>query len=292
MSSKSALGLNRKEGRSLYFYYYAIKNGAFIFIAFSILMLSVIGSPITESLRGTFLDLATHTVKLTVRPFQTVSLLLKNSASYLQLNSKYMELKSKVEELEHWEAIARQFFNENAKLRTALHMGPKEGIQFITAEAYDQIKNKDSHTLLIDAGRAQGVEKDQVVVSNLQIIGRVIDVGERSARVLLINDIKSRVPAVTEVSQNEGILSGSKFNQLILSLSKGDRASEVGEFVFTTGKGGIFPKGYKIGTIESIDGDKIVVHSAIDWDNINYVQVITSPLEDIVRDKEEKGEIS
>lgn len=281
MSNKGALGLHRKEGRSLYFYYYAIKHGLFIFISLVILMLSILRSPLSESLRSAFLDLATRTVSVTMKPFQTMALLLKNSASYLQLNTNYMNLKSKVEELEHWEAIARQLFNENANLRKALHMAPKEAVQFITAQAYEQLKHQNSHTLFIDAGKLHGVQKDQIVVSNLQIIGRIIDVGERSARVLVITDNKSRVPAITEVTHNEGILSGSAQNHLVLSLSKGDKPAEIGELVFTTGKGGIFPKGYKIGRIEAINGEIITVQSDIDWNTINYVQVITTPLDEM-----------
>lgn len=288
MSTKGALGLNRKEGRSLYFYYYAIKNAAFLCASFILLVLSILGNPVTSTIQGAFLDLATNTVSVTVRPFQTIALFVKSGVSYLQLNSKYLELKSKMEELEHWEAIARQFFNENAKLRHALHMAPKEAFQFVTAQAFEQLKHKNSHTLFIDAGAIHGVKKNQIVVSNLQIIGRIIDVGTRSARVLLITDGKSRVPAITEVSHNEGILLGTKSRKLILSLSKGDRSPEPGEFIFTTGKGGIFPRGYKIGSIESIEGEKITIHSDIDWDNIDYVQVITTPLESLEGDNKER----
>lgn len=288
MSTKGALGLNRKEGRSLYFYYYAIKNAAFLFASFILFLLSILGSPITSTIQGAFLDLATNTVSMTVRPFQTIGLFVKSGASYLQLNSKYLELKSKMEELEHWEAIARQFFNENAKLRSALHMAPKEAIQFITAQSFEQLKHKNSHTLFIDAGATHGVKQNQIVVSNLQIIGRIIDVGPRSARVLLITDGKSRVPAITEVSHNEGILLGTKSRKLVLSLSKGDRSPEPGEFIFTTGKGGVFPRGYKIGSIEAIEGEKITVHSDIDWDNIDYVQVITTPVESLEGESTER----
>ncbi len=289
MSTKGALGLNRKEGRSLYFYYYAIKNATFLSASFVLLALSILGNPVTSTIQGAFLDLATKTVSVTVRPFQTIALFVKSGVSYLQLNSKYLELKSKMEELEHWEAIARQFFNENAKLRSALHMAPKEAFQFITAQSFEQLKHKNSHTLFIDAGTTHGVKKNQIVVSNLQIIGRIIDVGPRSARALLITDGKSRVPAITEVSHNEGILLGTKSRKLFLSLSKGDRSPEPGEFIFTTGKGGIFPRGYKIGSIEAIEGEKITVHSDIDWDNIDYVQVITTPIEDIEGESKERA---
>ena len=64
------------------------------------------------------------------------------------------------------------------------------------------------HTVLVDAGAERGVAKGMAAVNERGLVGRVIEVGRRSARVLLLTDFNSRVPVMVEPSRDQAILAG------------------------------------------------------------------------------------
>lgn len=104
-------------------------------------------------------------------------------------------------------------------------------------------------TVLINAGREQGITKGQAVVDERGLLGRVINLGNRSARVLLLTDLNSRIPVMIEGANLKAILVGDNSGQPVLEyLPPGSRIT-VGTRVVTTPDGGVFPPGVPIGTI-------------------------------------------
>ena len=107
------------------------------------------------------------------------------------------------------------------------------------------------HTVLINAGRAQGITKGQAVVDERGLLGRVIGSGNRSARVLLLTDLNSRVPVMIEGANLKAILAGDNSGRPTLDyLPPGTRIT-AGARVLTTPDGGVFPPGVAIGTISA-----------------------------------------
>jgi rod shape-determining protein MreC len=80
-------------------------------------------------------------------------------------------------------------------------------------------------------------------------VGRVVQLGERSARVLLVTDFNSRVPVMGEASGLRAILFGDRDDLGTLTdlPERGDFI--LGERVLTSGEGGIFPRGIVVGEI-------------------------------------------
>jgi rod shape-determining protein MreC len=104
-------------------------------------------------------------------------------------------------------------------------------------------------TVLINAGRDQGITKGQAVVDERGLLGRVINLGNRSARVLLLTDLNSRIPVMIEGANLKAILVGDNSGQPVLEyLPPGSRIT-VGTRVVTTPDGGVFPPGVPVGTI-------------------------------------------
>ena len=86
--------------------------------------------------------------------------------------------------------------------------------------------------------------KGQEVISGYGLVGRVVEVFERSARVLLISDYISRVPVKILETRERAILSGTNENNKLMLLF-----SEQGQFirpymtVVTSGDGDVFSEG-------------------------------------------------
>ncbi|MFX4941244.1 rod shape-determining protein MreC, partial [Acinetobacter baumannii] len=79
---------------------------------------------------------------------------------------------------------------------------------FITARVVADPGGPFVRTVLTTAGRRHGVRKGQAAMAGPGLIGRVIEVGEWSSRVLLITDLNARIPVVMENSRQRAVLSG------------------------------------------------------------------------------------
>ncbi len=104
-------------------------------------------------------------------------------------------------------------------------------------------------TVLLNAGRGQGITKGQAVVDERGLLGRVITTGNRSSRVLLLTDLNSRIPVMIEGANLKAILVGDNTGQPVLEyLPPGSRIT-IGTRVITTPDGGVFPPGVPVGVI-------------------------------------------
>ena len=108
------------------------------------------------------------------------------------------------------------------------------------------------------------------------LVGRVIQLGEYSSRILLITDFNSRVPVMGEVSGVRAILYGGRDGLGGLTdLPERDEFVE-GERILTSAEGGAFPRGLVVGEARKVGGDWRVKFSMADRDG-GYVQMIPPP---------------
>ena len=97
------------------------------------------------------------------------------------------------------------------------------------------------HAALINGGTQQGISPDLAVVSQHGLVGRVVESGKTSSRVLLLNDINSRVPVIAETTREKSILAGSNGGMPTLAYLAANSKIAVGERIVTSGDGGVFP---------------------------------------------------
>lgn len=102
---------------------------------------------------------------------------------------------------------------------------------------------------LLDKGSNDRVRKGMAVVTPLGVVGQVVSVTARSAKVLLITDPNSGVDVLVQRTRARGIVSGSLDNGPILKYVKRSEDIQVGDRLITSGLDGIFPKGMMVGTV-------------------------------------------
>lgn len=103
---------------------------------------------------------------------------------------------------------------------------------------------------MIAAGMADGVTRDLPVIGADGLIGRTIEVGTNSARVLLLTDAKSRVPVIVQRTGQAGLAAGRGLPSIILVDRIGpDVPLVAGDRVVTSGDGGVFPPGVLVGVV-------------------------------------------
>lgn len=183
------------------------------------------------------------------------------------------ELEARVQELARYEAAARSMavrLEAYESMLSAMGEPPARGA---TARVVSEVNGPFSETLLANAGRAQGVEPDAIALNEGGVVGRVTHLGERSSRILMVTDFNSRIPVMGENSGVRAIVFGDGDGLGTLS----DRPEEdpflSGERILTSGEGGLFPRGYMVGTAELRDGRWRVVFSMTET-NGGFVRLI------------------
>ncbi len=162
-------------------------------------------------------------------------------------DERIIALEAEVEELSRWRAAAISMAERLETYEQILNIQGEPPVRGVTARIVAESDGPFSETLLANAGRQHGVEQGFVAVNSGGLVGRVIELGERSSRILNVTDFNSRVPVMGEISGLRAILYGGRDGIGILT----DRP-EVGDFIegeriLTTGEGGVFPRGIVAG---------------------------------------------
>ncbi len=177
--------------------------------------------------------------------------LLAHITGQAQNETRIRELEAKVRELSQYELAARsmaQRLEAYESMLNALGEPPRKGV---TARIVAEPTGPFYETMLANAGRAQGVRTDYISVNEGGLVGRVIEVGETSSRILLVTDYNSRIPVLGEKSGVRAILFGDRDGDGVLDDRPENDPFVPGERVLTSGEGGVFPRGLTVGKVFS-----------------------------------------
>ena len=172
------------------------------------------------------------------------------------VDSEKLELKNRIREMERELAELDEARIENDRLRILLGFRQKAKRFSIPALVVGRDPNNWSSVVFIDKGEKNGVVNDMVVISGHGLVGRIRESGTTMAKVMLINDIDSKIGAIEQKSREQGLLIGIPegrckliYLPLDLDIRKGDR-------ILTSGMGGIYPKGILIGRVAEVAKEK------------------------------------
>ncbi|TAH53668.1 MAG: rod shape-determining protein MreC [Chloroflexota bacterium] len=136
--------------------------------------------------------------------------------------------------------------------------------------------------ITIDQGRAENVAVGMPVITPAGLVGRVTEVGEHWARVLLLNDTTSSVNAVVQSTRATGVVQGQgQGSELLIMryLPLGDSVKE-DDLILTSGIGGAFPKRLVIGQVIQVrqrDTDlftEAIIRPSVDLSRLEFVLVM------------------
>ena len=106
--------------------------------------------------------------------------------------------------------------------------------------------------LVIDLGSNQGIAPGMPVMSDVGLVGRIIEVNASSSKVLLITDPNSAVNVIVQGSRVLGVLQGVDGSNPVVNYLTQDAVISPGDIVLTSGLGESLPKGLVIGQILSV----------------------------------------
>ena len=143
-----------------------------------------------------------------------------------------------------------------------------------------------SRILTLDVGSSAGVEVNMPVITSEGLVGRITEVGRNWSRVETVTEANTSVGAMVERTNDVGVCAGSfelaSEGRCVLNYLTADSAAAVGDRVFTSGLGSVYPKGLVIGYIDSIELNpytrnlSVTVKCAADYSQLSRVMVLTA----------------
>lgn len=172
--------------------------------------------------------------------------------NYRRLSKENRLLKEKLNFITTQLVQLREAQQENERLNALFSF--KKKMQFATMPV--KVIGKDSsnwtNTLILDKGKLDGIVVDTPVVSSAGLVGKIIETGQKSSRAILLTDPNSRVSVIVQRTREEGILYGLGRNLCRLRYLPVGAEVKSGDFVVSSGFGGVYPKGLLVGTVVKV----------------------------------------
>ncbi len=168
-------------------------------------------------------------------------------------------------------------------LEKMLELRDRVDLRTTAAQIIGAAAMPDFRTLTIDKGTRDGLGPDMAVIAPAGVVGRLVTPSARSAKVQLLIDRNAAAGAIVERTRAQGVVVGGGGNER-LQMQYVSEASDVavGDVVVTSGIDGIYPKGFIIGRVETVEKNgpafkRIVVKPAVDFSQLEEVLVVLTP---------------
>ena len=248
-----------------------------IVVAFGLMLLGKAETVLVERIRAGVVDFVAPIMSLLSRPAATVNDAIEDINELSRLRQENARLRLQNERLVQWQAVARKLSGENDQFRRLLRFVPEPSVHFTSARVVADSGGVFVRSIIVAAGAREGIAKGQAVVTGDGMAGRVVAVGDRSARVLLLTDLNSRVPVVLEDSRERAILAGDNSASPQIQFLRQNAAVNTGDRVITSGHGGVLPPGLPIGIVSSLGEGGIRVRLFVDLTRLEFVRILDYP---------------
>jgi rod shape-determining protein MreC len=246
-----------------------------VLIVFSVfLMLLGRATPLVpEEARMTLSDALAPLYAVVNAPLRAVRASFRSVGDVVSLQADNDRLRLENERLRHWYDVAMALDAENATLKGNLRWVPDPTLSYVTARVVADAGGVYARSVLLSVGPHSDIRRGEIALDAAGLAGRVTEVGARSARVLLITDMNSRIPVVLEKNRARAILVGDNGpNPKLMYLPDGVRAEE-GERVVTSADANAFPAGLLVGTVHYVANGQPALAPAADLGRLEILRI-------------------
>lgn len=216
-------------------------------------------------------------------PFTLLRLIRREIGGIIFYHSNLLQnerLKREVDLLKQKLNSARELSLENSRLKELLSLKEKSAHQLIAATVIARSPESWSSVVIINKGRQSGIRNGFVVINYSGLVGRVVETGVYTSKVMLINDPALSVSGLLQRSRQEGLVSGTLGSTLVMKYLPVDADIQVSDIIVTSGLTPAYPKGLMIGTVTKIDEEfsglsrYAIIKPAVKLSDIEEVLVI------------------
>ena len=232
-------------------------------------------------------DGLTYSEKIITYPFNYIKENIKEYKKLKDVNKNNNILETSIDRIDSIEAENIELRRQLEKLKEELNINyTLSDYEYLNATVVSRNVGYWHNKITINKGTYNGVEKDMVVISSKGLIGKVIKTSTFTSDVRLIttSDTSNKISVHISNGDNNlyGLINSYDYNKNVLELEGISNTKDVniGDYVYTSGLGGVFPTGILIGIVEEITTDSydlakiIKVKPSADFNDINYVSIL------------------
>jgi rod shape-determining protein MreC len=227
-----------------------------------------------QEVRNVISDTVVPVIGVLAKPVDALSAAGRWAHEMVSLRKDNVRLAADNARLQQWQGAATELASENAKLRALLRFAPASRQAYTSARVAADATSPYSRSVIITSGRDQNVQEDSAVVNEAGLVGRVVEPGRKTSRVLLLTDMNSRIPVISQESRERAIAGGNNSDMLSLNYLPENSRLRVGETIITSGDGGVLPPGLPVGVVTKIEKGVATVKPFADDYRLEYVSVI------------------
>lgn len=199
---------------------------------------TLLGSAVTEGFYG-----FSHGVKDTTAMYIDLINIKKNNRD---LKSSNNELQTRLEKM-------NELLIENDRLRGLLAFKDQTNMNLVAAEVIGRDLVTDHNTITINKGTNDGLKSGQAVVTTGGVLGYIFKPEPFTSHVMLITDRYAVVDGIVQRTRAHGIVEGKSQSSCALKYVEKTEDVKQGDLVVTGGLDNIFPKGFPVAIVESVE---------------------------------------
>ena len=219
----------------------------FISISFVILFLDSSSIKFISSIRGLINDGVYRFSTVASAPVHIFSNTGKKVESHFYVHKENKILKEEIENYKSEKLEKEYLTTQNKELLKLFNMSNDIFETKVLARVLLDKESPYLKTLVINHGSKEGITKGMPVLDRKYLVGKIVETNYFSSRILLLNDLNSRIPVMIDSSNAQAIISGKGGNQPVLEYLPDSYIPENNLTVFTSGKDGILRGGVPIG---------------------------------------------
>jgi rod shape-determining protein MreC len=244
-----------------------------IFVSLALMILSRLHHSALTEMRWRVASAFAPLLQAATVPVEHVREIGRTISSQLDMTAELQRLKAENRKLSGWEWRAKQLEAKLADLEALAKVVAEQRLEFVTSRVIADSSGAFARSEMIDSGGNQNVKAGYPVINADGLVGRIVDVGPNSSRVLLASDLNSRIPVTVGPKAVRAILAGDNGpNPRLLYLPDGAKIA-AGDDVATSGTGGLFPPGLRIGAVTGdLNQPRVSLRARLD--RLDYVSVL------------------
>jgi rod shape-determining protein MreC len=226
-----------------------VSLAAFGLLAVLLLMLSRAQINIFDRARAEISDAAAPLLAAIEQPFDGFNRWVGNLTGIFSVYSENLRLKEENARLRQWQGAAILLKGRVENYERLLHAVPRRETSSVLAHVIGRSGRPYLQTMILDAGKAEGVRPGEAVLDARGLIGRILVAGDHTSWVIPLKDLNSRIPVTIAPGNAQAILSGNNTPNPGIETFNPRAQIKPGDVVFTSGDGGLLPPGLPIGTL-------------------------------------------
>lgn len=263
----------------------------FVALAMLLIILSKTQPIAVSAVRVKALDTLAPILDAIARPMVVVENATAAVKETVYLRTDNKKLREENAHMVEWQNAVISLEKENKELRELLRFKAEPGLSYISARVIADTGESYARGLIITAGKIDGVHEGMAAMTGEGLIGRVVEVGDWSSRVMLVTDLNSRVPVTIAQTGDRAIMAGDNTSKPKLLFLPREASLSNGARVVTSGHGGIFPPNLQAGILKEGKNGEYEVVPVADMGRVTYVRLVDfglkgrslNPIENAIR---------